>query len=844
MKMARLAILAFFISISGAFALDWVGSQTHAGIAYFFVSSPARVDRYHLANRQWLAPIILPGARGALTTAAVDADGLYVAYDTSIYRYSLTGTNEQFLVTSSTLVRSLHTDGNLLLVNHSSFLFARLISVDKSNNQVITTFSQNTPSAPMGTSSAPTLNKLFGCRPFSSNNFEEVVSVSYNDDGTFVGATDSPYNANFPTATKTWVFPNEDRFVDNVGVVYSTADMTYVKSFDSDISDLCFSGTDIPILLSGNRLTVYTTALLPAGSTQLDVTPKTIYVQGTDVLAFIPTGTSAINVLVVPLSNLQPPAAVEPVDPNGLAYTPDASFVGQDGVVYLLSKTHQNIFRWDSATQAYLSSIPLTATPDFAAYSPSQHAIYLALPSGLINRISLNVSFQETPLAILTSAPQGLSAAGDYLFACDHTDVFSLSHYTFDSTGALVSRVNGHSALSEFTWSETNQKMYFFRSNHLQSEEINANGTTYPSLAAGAIGLTQDSSNYSSFQNPVRVAPDGSIVVLGSGFLHNALTLERLAPALTNTITDAAWLNGALCSTRTLSGFTQYQRWSQVNYGLALAKSYPGTAHRLMSLSTTALFGASIPADGIPSFYVLDQNFDVVAPPSLAKPRALEATLVNGNWVDLVWQDSSGETDYRIERQTLPDGPWEEVGTSSTSVTAWSDFTSALGNTYAYRVVAIHGELASEPSDAVTITTWSLLEDWRFQNYGTIADSGNAANLADNGTGVSNLLRFAFNLSAAESPIVVQETTGTKGLPLIRPALDDSRLEIVFIRRRAEGNPGIQYIPEFSSDLQTWSTAGFEVSATDINDNFEYVVWKDNAAASSKRFGRLRIVTE
>jgi hypothetical protein len=159
-------------------------------------------------------------------------------------------------------------------------------------------------------------------------------------------------------------------------------------------------------------------------------------------------------------------------------------------------------------------------------------------------------------------------------------------------------------------------------------------------------------------------------------------------------------------------------------------------------------------------------------------------------------------------------------------------------------VVAIHGELASEPSDAVTITTWSLLEDWRFQNYGTIADSGNAANLADNGTGVSNLLRFAFNLSAAESPIVVQETTGTKGLPLIRPALDDSRLEIVFIRRRAEGNPGIQYIPEFSSDLQTWSTAGFEVSATDINDNFEYVVWKDNAAASSKRFGRLRIVGE
>jgi hypothetical protein len=50
MKMARLAVLAFFISISGTFALDWVGSQTHAGIAYFFVSSPARVDRYPLRD--------------------------------------------------------------------------------------------------------------------------------------------------------------------------------------------------------------------------------------------------------------------------------------------------------------------------------------------------------------------------------------------------------------------------------------------------------------------------------------------------------------------------------------------------------------------------------------------------------------------------------------------------------------------------------------------------------------------------------------------------------------------------------------------------------------------------
>src|SRR5262249_39785646 len=151
-------------------------------------------------------------------------------------------------------------------------------------------------------------------------------------------------------------------------------------------------GTDVPIVLRGSQLVAYSNALLPTGSHILPVTPQNIYVVGTNVVAFTwDVGESnGIRVDTVPLAYLNPPTPGQPVDPHGLAYTPDATFLGQDGLLYLFSKAHQSLFRWDTSNNVYLATIPLVGAPDYVAYSAPNHSVYLAYSGGLIRQIDLD----------------------------------------------------------------------------------------------------------------------------------------------------------------------------------------------------------------------------------------------------------------------------------------------------------------------------------------------------------------------------------------------------------------------------------------------------------------------
>lgn len=689
-----------------AMASDWIKAQKNDSVAYFFVSSPPSVQRYDLENQQWLPSVELPAARGALIAGTIDDDGLYIAYDKSTYRYAADGSNEQFIISASSTVQSLHTDGDLLLINHSSGLYSRLISVDKNTNQTIATFSDYIESL-YGASEAPSINRLFGSR--SGISPDDVVYVEYNDDGTFVTAQDSPYHGDYPSSSKTWVFPNEGRFVDDSGTIYSTSDLTYAGSFPSNIDDITFHGVDIPIVLEGNTITAYTNTFLPTGSVVLANEPNAIFTQGSDVFAFRHTHSAdPIAVESIPLSNLSTSTPGQPVDPSGLPYSPDDLLVDTNGVVYLLSKGHQNIFRWDPATQSYLQSISLIGTPKFFAYSADNHSLYLAYDSGLIYSIDLSTSnLVEVAFAVLPSSPLGLSTAGEFVFSVDGSGAWN-THYTFDPSGTLISSIDWNYYSRAYVWNEARQKMYFFRDdtspNDLLWEEINANGTAYPTIEPGGIGLKQDSPLHTStgFQHPIRIAPDGSVVVLGSGLIHDAETLTRLTPALSNPITDATWSGGTLFSVHTISGSSQYQRWTSA-YGLSLAETYPGEAYRLATIPNDKLVGVNIAADGIPSFYVFDDNFSVVAPPNLEAPEALDVQIINTSRIDLSWQDVSGEKSYRIERESNNSGIWQQVGTTATSATSFSDVSVVLENTYAYRVTALNDSLQSAPGTSVPV---------------------------------------------------------------------------------------------------------------------------------------------
>ena len=686
---------------------QWIQSLRSGNTAYFLFGTSPRLERFALTNGQWLSPIVLPTIYGPATAFAVDTDTLYVAYGQSVKRYDLAGSNEVHVVNSAESVQGIFTDGNVIFLNRSVSLYARFTSISKSNNAVIATF-ENYVDAVSGASIARSMNKIFGRSLGISP--PDITYVTYNDDGTFVSGGDSPQHGAYPDASRTWVFPGEARVVDNSGTVYNTGDLTYLNSFGGTISDLDFYGTNIPIVLRGSQLIAYSSALLPTGSQTLGFTPQNIYVAGTNVVTFtFDTGqANSIRVDTVPLAILNPPTPGLPVNPVGLGYTPDTTFLDKNGVLYLLSKAQQSLFRLDTTNQTYLATIPLVGSPSYVAYSAVNHKIYLAYSSGLIRQIDLSsTNYIETPFANLPSAPMGLSTADAYVFAVDGSGAWG-THYTFDASGTLVDSVDWNYYSTEYVWSSVRQKMYFFRDdtspNDLLWEQINANGNTYAGEPPGGIGTYMDSPLHDSagFVHPIRVSPDGTVVVLGSGVIHDATTLVRLATTLGNSITDAAWVNGQLRTIRTISGVAQLQQWTQPNYGLGNIHQLPGAAHRLLELGVNRLLAICLPGNGVPSFYVLDGNFNIIAPPTLAAPSGLAATIVSTSQVNLTWSDVSGEESYSVERKTGAAGTWSEIGTVTTSGTNYADTPLALGNQYFYRVIARNGSQSSAPSAEVS----------------------------------------------------------------------------------------------------------------------------------------------
>src|SRR5207249_600918 len=220
-----------------------------------------------------------------------------------------------------------------------SGLYARFTSLNKTTGAIVAQF-ENYVDSVYGAAIAPSINKIFGRSLGISP--PDITYVSYNDDGMFLAGGDSPHHGDYPGANRVWVFPGDAKVVDDSGTVYSTGNLTFLNSFGGSINDLDFYGTDIPIVLRDSTLIAYSNSLLPVGSRSLSFTPRNIYVGGTNILTFTPDAYTAhgIRVDVVPVSTLNPPTPGQPVDPNGLSYTPDNAFLDRNGILYLLSKSH------------------------------------------------------------------------------------------------------------------------------------------------------------------------------------------------------------------------------------------------------------------------------------------------------------------------------------------------------------------------------------------------------------------------------------------------------------------------------------------------------------------------
>lgn len=140
-------------------------------------------------------------------------------------------------------------------------------------------------------------------------------------------------------------------------------------------------------------------------------------------------------------------------------------------------------------------------------------------------------------------------------------------------------------------------------------------------------------------------------------------------------------------------------------------------------------------------------------------------------------------------------------------------------------------------------TTWS----WVSAN-GLTGQSAEAAS-SPAGDGISNLKKYAFNLSPTTNysgAAQVITPTGVAGLPLISTVVVDGLeyLQITYIRRINANS--VTYQAQFTSDLMAlggWQAASVEPSVTPVDDVWERVVVRDSLPTSAvpARYARVQL---
>ena len=578
----------------------------------------SQIARYDLTTRSWLPARDLP--RSGATAIAGDEQGTAVAYGTAIYRSGTDFSQEILLGNTTTSIESLFFDGNLLIAIHSQGSTGKITIFDRTSGTQLSTISRS-GSPIFAASLAPNTNRIYGLASLGSP--AGAMTASYTDAGVVGNPARGTKNTTTTIATRTWVFPEEARMADTSGTVNSTPALAALGSFSGSIADLAFNG-DVPVVLRGGEVIAFTSNLQEAGRGAVGVsTGAKLYVTASDAFVFSPAvGNPAVS--IIPLSSINAPAPGTPINPSGLAFAIDRAFQDRDGSLLLFSKAQMSLFRWSPAARQYTGSIPLDGVPMLATYSKENHSAYFAYDTKVVQKMDLSpVQPDETAFTTLPGTPNALEAAGDMVFTAD-LSVTSGVHSVFSQAGVKSSTRSG-SYSQTWQWDPAKRRMYYFRSN------LSPDDLAYTTIdVSGQLSIRTESPYHGDFAvtAPIRVSPDGSRVVIGSGVVFETDGLTKAA-FLANNFSDAVWSGGKFVTIRSLNGGTQLQTWEGGQF-------LPGAAVRQLSGTPVGLFDTPqglvviTTVESAPRFTLFDSALNTVfasparpvPPSSLAVARA------------------------------------------------------------------------------------------------------------------------------------------------------------------------------------------------------------------------------
>jgi len=170
--------------------------------------------------------------------------------------------------------------------------------------------------------------------------------------------------------------------------------------------------------------------------------------------------------------------------------------------------------------------------------------------------------------------------------------------------------------------------------------------------------------------------------------------------------------------------------------------------------------------------------------------------------VTISWTPVAGAINYELKRATVAGGPYVTIADHLTA-TSFTDTGLTAGATYFYFVTTLNPAGATLESPAVSVTTYTAIENWRYENFGTIANSGDAADTADpDGDGMVNHDEWIAGTNPRDRASVVR-------IGALQPNGNDIVISFATVA-------GKKYRVEVSSDLQnsSWNVLLGGISGT------------------------------
>ncbi|RKH64045.1 hypothetical protein [Corallococcus aberystwythensis] len=258
-----------------------------------------------------------------------------------------------------------------------------------------------------------------------------------------------------------------------------------------------------------------------------------------------------------------------------LAFNLDDAALTSGGIIHFFDRTADRVHRLDVANRRFLSPYAGTADAVSMAVAPDGTTTYLAYTGGRVDAFS-----NDGTTRFFAAAPETVSSmvvAGNYLFTVDGSGAWD-SHSLYQrSTGARVATAEWRYSARAIVFSPVNKRVYLLNSG------VSPTDVTMVDVdpVAGTMGAERDSpyhGNY-SLPNPLRLLPDESGVMVGSGLFFNAADLTyRTSMGLS--FVDVAFHNGRYYLIDTVGDTTQLRVLSST-FDILSASYHPGRAKRV-----------------------------------------------------------------------------------------------------------------------------------------------------------------------------------------------------------------------------------------------------------------------